>query len=63
MDIDYTTSESRCEEISLEDYIKMKLTILSRDFKVNLSESEIECMKSLQSKIQVDNYARDLIFK
>lgn len=63
VDIDYTTSESRCDDMPLEQYIKMKLTILKRDFKVALTKKQIERMKSLTSKIQVDNYARDIIFK
>lgn len=60
---DYTTSENRCDDVPLDKYIKMKLTILKRDFKVDLKASEIKHMQSLPSKTQVDNYARDLIFK
>lgn len=60
---DYTTSENRCDNVPLPQYIKMKLTILKRDFKVDLTKKQIEYMKSLPSTTQVDNYARDLIFK
>ena len=59
---DYT-SESRFDDMPLDKYIKAKLTILSRDFAIVLSESEIKHLKSLKSDIQVDNYAHDLINK
>ena len=58
--IDYTTSESR-SEMPLDKYIEMKLTILERDFRIPLKQSEIKHMRTLTSDIQVDNYARQLI--
>ena len=62
MYIDYTTSESR-SDMPLDKYIKMKLTILQRDFRITLTKSEIEHMQNLTSDVQVDNYARSLINK
>ena len=60
---DDSASENRCKDVPLNAYIKAKLKMLRRDFKVQLQESEIAHMKSLTSKTQVDNYAKDLIFK
>ena len=48
--------------VPLPIYIKRKLKMLREDFKLRLSESEIEYMEALTTEIAVDNYARKLIF-
>ena len=54
-------TEARCHKITLKQYIKQKIKILQRDFKVFLTDEQIDHMKSLTSEIQVDNYARKLL--
>lgn len=49
--------------MSLKQYVKLKLRMLERDFHIKMSPSEIKHMQSLKNVIQIDNYARDLIFK
>ena len=49
--------------MTLETYIKRKITMLRRDFCVALTETEIEKFHSLTSEIAVDNYARDFLQK
>lgn len=46
--------------MTLKQYITEKLRMLTEDFCMDLTESEIEHMKSLKTEIQVDNYARYL---
>ena len=52
---------SRCHQVTLKEHIKFKLKILQRDFKLTLTEEQINHMKSLTSETQVDNYARKLL--
>ena len=47
--------------VPLPIYIKRKLKMLREDFKLSLSESEIEHMDALTTEIAVDNYAQKLI--
>ena len=54
-------AEGRCHQMTLKQYIRFKIKILQRDFKLILTEEQIDHMKSLTSEIQVDNYARKLL--
>ena len=54
-------TDARCRKMSLKQYINFKLRILQRDFKLALTDEQIDHMKSLTSEIQVDNYARRLL--
>lgn len=61
---EFYESESRStKSMTLKQYVKMKIRLFERDFHIKLSESEIEHMKSLKNEIQVDNYARDILFR
>lgn len=58
------------DNISIEDYIKEKIFMLTdgggrrkEGFGLKLSKSEIAHMQTLTSIIQVDNYAHKLIMK
>ena len=46
---------------NMETYIAQKIKMLRKDFNIRLTKAEIKHMKSLQTKISVDNYARTLI--
>ena len=48
------------EKVDLETYIKDKIEMLKIEFKIRLTESEIQHMKSLKTEIAVDNYCRSL---
>lgn len=45
----------------LKKYIKTKLKMLKRDFRMQLTEEEKDYMYTLENEIQVDQYARRLI--
>ena len=48
------------EKVDLETYIKEKIQMLREEFKIRLTKSEIQHMKSLKTEIAVDNYCRSL---
>lgn len=50
---------------TIQDYAEGKLEMLTseKEFGFRLSESEIDYMYDLKSKIAIDNYARTLIHK
>lgn len=56
-----SVTEGRCRKYPIKSYINYKIKILQRDFKVALTDEQIDHMKSLTSEIQVDNYARKLL--
>lgn len=56
-----TKSESLHHEITLPEHIKRKIKILTRDFKIKLTDEQISHMCSLKTFIQVDNYAHQII--
>lgn len=59
-------SESRSiQNMTLSQYVKMKIKMLedSHGFGFTLTEEEKDCLKSLTSDIQVDNYCRKIIDK
>lgn len=47
----------------MEAYIAQKIKMLRKDFNIRLTTTEIKHMKSLQTEVSVDNYARTLILK
>lgn len=53
--------DARCHKLTLNQYIKQKIKMLQRDFKVYLTDEQMDHIKSLTSEIQVDNYARTLL--
>lgn len=59
--IDYTT-ENRCNDMPLPQYIKAKLKMIQKEFMIKMTAEQIAHMQSLKSEIAVDNYAHDLIF-
>lgn len=54
-------SNARLHKLTLKQYINQKIRILQRDFKVYLTDEQMDHMKSLTSEIQVDNYAHTLL--
>lgn len=48
------------EKVDLETYIKDKIEMLRTEFKIRLTKSEIQHLKSLKTEIAVDNYCRSL---
>ena len=50
-------------DIAMTAYIEEKLRMLEEDFKFKLNKKEKEHMRSLQTEIQVDRYARTLFKK
>ena len=48
-------------ENSLKTYIKGKISMIERDFRLRLSDMQKEHFYSLKSEIAVDNYARVLL--
>lgn len=51
------------KSMTISQYIKWKIKVLQRDFGIALSESDIKHMQSLTNEIQVDNFARTIIFR
>lgn len=51
------------EEKEFLNYKREKIRMLTKDFKLPLKDNEIQHLRELQTEIQVDNYARDLINK
>ena len=49
------------ETVSIKAYIKEKIRMLKKDFYINLTDEEINHMKSLTRDIDVDHYAHDII--
>ena len=49
--------------MSLKQYKNEKIRMLTEDFCMPLTESEIEHIRSLKTEIQVDNYVRTLFDK
>ena len=58
-----STREILHRSLSVTAYAKGKLEMLKKDFKFNLSTSEIEHMNTLTTEIAVDNYAKKLIYE
>lgn len=50
-------------ERKLQKYIKERIKLLERDFKIRLSKAEKEHFYELTTEIAVDNFARDIIRK
>ena len=48
-------------ENSIKTYIRMKISMIERDFRLRLSDVQKEHFYSLKSEIAVDNYARVLL--
>lgn len=51
---DYITSHSP-QFTTPEKYLKAKLKILNRDFKIEPTETELEHLKTLTTEISIDN--------
>lgn len=47
--------------VSIKTYIKHKIRMLQRDFRLHLTEEEINHLQSLKREIDVDHYAHDII--
>lgn len=47
----------------LDKYIKEKIKMLRRDFRMNLTEADIEHFNLLSTEIEVDNFAHKLFFE
>ena len=47
--------------VSIKTYIKQKIRMLQRDFRLHLTEEEINHLQSLKREIDVDHYAHDII--
>ena len=45
----------------INDYIKKKIKMLEHDFRIHLTEKEIEHLNELKTEISVDNYALSII--
>lgn len=51
------------KEIPLANYIKHKIFMLEREFKLNLTFEDIEHFKSLKTKNDVDRFAHTIIME
>lgn len=54
---------SDIREMSLKRYKREKLTMLEKEFRIRLKNSEREHLDSLETEIAVDNYARTIIMR
>ena len=59
---DYIYSHSP-QFINPEQYLKAKLKILSRDFKIDPTETELEHLKTLTTQVSIDNAILSVIAK
>ena len=48
--------------MTIEEYIAEKIRMLTEDFYIKLTETEILNFQSLKREIDVDRYAHDFIF-
>lgn len=46
--------------VTLETYKKRKLSMLEKQFKLKLTEEDVDHMNSLSSEIEVDNFTKKL---
>lgn len=47
--------------VSIKTYISRKIRMLQRDFRLHLTDEEINHLQSLKREIDVDHYAHDII--
>ena len=47
----------------LETYKKNKLKILKRDFRITLTDEELERIKSLKTEVQIDQFCLGILNK
>lgn len=49
------------KNISIDAYRNLKIKLLERDFKIDVTDNEKEHLNNLQSEIAIDNYCRKII--
>ena len=47
----------------LEEYIRMKIKMLRKDFCINLTDDELNHLREKDNEHDIDRYARDIIKK
>lgn len=61
MESNYVESTKMTKPMSVKSYRKAKLKILDRDFKIKLTEEEINRANSLTTEIQIDQFCMGII--
>lgn len=61
MDIIVVKNEEKEDEFTL--YVKEKIKMLKRDFRIRLTDAEVAHIHSLKTEIAVDNFCHALFMK
>ena len=56
-----STAKLFCNDISINEYRKLKLEMLRKDFGVGVTGAEEAHLNELQSEIAIDNYCRKIL--
>lgn len=63
MDNTIPDAYSRIHTMEMKRYKKMKIRMLTEDFRLKLTEEEINHFNELTSEISIDRYAKELMNK